>query len=210
MKPSPTSWSARPGERRRAAEWRPPARSSRARLSSPSTRQSRRGGHLERQRPNSSPGPPRRRSRSWPPPQTGRSRSSTARMLQRLHGQIALDLQTCRRRRAAAARRSQAARDARSSPGTRDLPRGAPGGERRRSPGRRRAGRRQGRSQGAPARPGARMSHRPAARRSGHPLHGWLRRKRVGSQAGARRRSRGARTCRAGRALAVARSSRRP
>ena len=51
---------------------------------------------------------------------------------------------------------------------------------------------------------------RPAARWTGRPLHRWLRRERGRSQAGARGRSRRARTCRARRALAVARSARRP
>ena len=123
-------------------------------------------------------------------------------MVQRLRGQIALDLR--RAGDAVPLLLDAAGRLEALDPGLarRDLPRGDTGSKRRRPPGRRHGGRGEGRARRA-APPGRSERRRSAARRARDPLHRRLRRQRERAQAGVGRRARRGWPGRSGRPLAM-------
>ena len=92
MKPSPTSSSARPGERRRAADWQPPARSlpRAAELTLDPAKQARRA--LGAAEAKQLAGAPQEALSLLAAAADGPLEEVDRAMLQRLHGQIALDL----------------------------------------------------------------------------------------------------------------------
>ena len=191
---SPTSWSARPGGRRRAAAWRRPRRSSSAPPRSRSTPPRERGVRSRPREPSSWPARPRRRCRCCRRPRTGRWTSSTRAMLRA--APAARSRSTCRRAGDAVPLLLDAARRLESLD---------PGLARETYLEALRAASVAGRLGGgmltaataardAPPRPGRATCDRPAARWSRHPVHGRLRRERAGAQACAGRGARGGRS----------------
>ena len=205
---SPLTWSARPGAHRHAAGWRQLPRSCSAPRRSRSIPARKRGARSGPQAQSSWPGRPRRRWRWCRRRADGPLEELDRALLQRLKGQIALDL---RRGEDAVPLLLDAAKRLESLD---------PGLARETYVEALRAASIAGRlgtgmlaaakaARGAPPRPGCGASDRRAARRPGRPLHGWLRRQRGHAQAGPCRGSRRRRSGRAEHALAVDRSSRR-
>ena len=199
----PTSWSARPAGRRRAAAWRPPPRSSSAPSRSRSIRARERGARSKPRQPSSWRGRPRRRcpccrlrrtgrrsassTRPWCSDSVGRSRwTSDAR---------ATRCRCCSMRLGGSKRSIPASRAETYLEAIRAASvAGRLGGGMR--------GRGEGRARRAAA-PGRSERRRPAARRARDPLHRRLRRQRERAQAGVGRRARRGWPGRSGRPLAM-------